>query len=238
MKIILLAAGRGTRISRYIQERPKCTVSLNDNQTLIEYTISLFKQYGFDDISIILGYRQEVIRELLSEQNVKFYYNPFYDVTNSLASLWFAKEELTDDLLIMNADVFLDTKTLDLILAEKKTPVLFSDESRKAEADYKFYYENDLLIKYGKELALEETTGEYIGVAKIAKSVLPIFKDKLEKKIACQEHGQWWEDVLYSLIGEQTIYVSSVTGSFWAEVDYIEDYENILKFMKEEGSCR
>ncbi|WP_153056029.1 NTP transferase domain-containing protein, partial [Streptococcus suis] len=70
MKIILLAAGRGTRISRYIQDRPKCTVNLTEKQTLIEYTVSMFNRYGFDDISIILGYRQDVIREVLKDYNV------------------------------------------------------------------------------------------------------------------------------------------------------------------------
>ncbi|AWX95203.1 TPA: phosphocholine cytidylyltransferase family protein [Streptococcus suis] len=232
MKIILLAAGRGTRISRYIQDRPKCTVNLTEKQTLIEYTVSMFNRYGFDDISIILGYRQDVIREVLKDYNVKFYYNPFYDVTNSIASLWFAREELNDDLFIMNADVFLDTKTLDKILSEKKSPVLFSDESRKEEADYKFYYEAEKLIKYGKELSVEETTGEYIGAAIINKEFLPKFNRTLLNKINHQEHGQWWEEILYSMTRDESIYVSSVTGNFWAEVDYIEDYENIISFVK------
>lgn len=231
MKIILLAAGRGTRISRYIQDRPKCTVPLKGEQTLIEYTISLFNRYGFDDISIILGYKQEVIRDVLKDYKVKFYYNPFYDVTNSLASIWFAKDELDDDLLIMNADVFLDTTTLDLILAEKKAPVLFSDESRKEEADYKFYYEGDTLMRFGKELTVAETTGEYIGVARINKEFLPDFRASMIQKINHQDHGQWWEDILYSMVGEKDIYVSPVTGNFWAEVDYVEDYENILNFV-------
>ncbi|MFH0422998.1 NTP transferase domain-containing protein [Streptococcus sp. A11] len=232
MKIILLAAGRGTRISRYIQDRPKCTVNLTENQTLIEYTISMFNHYGFHDISIILGYRQHAIREVLKNYDVKFYYNPFYDVTNSIASLWFAQEELDDDLFIMNADVFLDTNTLDKILEEKKSPVLFSDESRKEEADYKFYYESDTLMRYGKDLTVEETTGEYIGAAIIRKEFLPKFKEKLLDKINRQEHGQWWEEILYSMTEKEPIYVSPVTGNFWAEVDYVEDYENILEFVR------
>ena len=40
----------------------------------------------------------------------------------------------------------------------------------------------------------------------------------------------WWEDVLYSFVEERSIYVRDIQGMFWAEVDYIEDYERILKF--------
>lgn len=41
MKVLLLAAGRGTRISRYLAGNPKCTVDIG-GQKLIQYTIELF----------------------------------------------------------------------------------------------------------------------------------------------------------------------------------------------------
>lgn len=54
-----------------------------------------------------------MIREVLADKGVSFFYNPFYDVTNSIASAWFAKEFLTgDDLLIMNGDVYLEENCL------------------------------------------------------------------------------------------------------------------------------
>lgn len=231
MKAILLAAGRGTRISRYIQDKPKCMVSIGDT-TLIEYTIDLFRRNGIEDISMVLGYEHNKIRDLLEGKGIKLYYNPFYDVTNSIASLWFAKDELTDeDVLIMNADVFMEQSVLDIVLQEKKSPVLFSDDSKIENADYKFYYENDILKKYGKGLTIEETTGEYVGIAKLRADFIPTFLDKLEEKISKQHHSQWWEDVLYDMTVQRDIYVKNVAGNFWAEVDYIEDYENILSFV-------
>lgn len=236
MKLLLLAAGRGTRISRYLNGQPKCLVDIG-NTSLIEYTINLFKKNNITDIGICLGYKENLIREKLRNENIKFYLNPFYDVTNSIASLWFAKDFIKgrEDVLIMNGDVFLEQKTLDLILDETRSPVLFSDESRKEEADYKFYYEKEILIKYGKALSLEETTGEYVGIAKLKGEFLTEFLKRLEKKIMTQCHGEWWEDILYSMVDEKDIYIKPVTGNFWAEVDYIEDYERIIEFMKNKG---
>ena len=46
----------------------------------------------------------------------------------------------------------------------------------------------------------------------------------------------WWEDVLYSFVGERPIYVEDVAGRFWAEVDFIEDYERILEFRNVKGA--
>jgi len=234
MKLLMLAAGRGTRISRHLDNIPKCTVDLNGTP-LIKYTVDLFKKNGVTDISVVVGYEGDQIREVLKNDDITFYENPFYDVTNSIASIWFARDFLhDDDIMIMNADVFLEQATLDIILNEKRSPVLFADSSRKEEGDYFFYYENDLLMKYGKELKGDDITGEYVGIAKLEKDFMPIFINKLDKLIHNQKHDLWWENILYEMIPNEDVYVKEVTGNFWAEVDYLDDYQRILDFIESE----
>lgn len=235
MKALLLAAGRGTRISRNIDGRPKCTVRLDANTTLIEYSIDLLQRKGIDDITIALGYRGDVIRETLSGSRVKFVENPFYDVTNSIASLWFAREELkdADHFLLMNGDVFLSEQALDAVLSEKRSPVLFYDITRREGADYKFFCQGDRIVKYGKELSLEETSGEYVGCAVFADQFLGTFVLRLEELIRTQKHSMWWEDVLYSMSAEYPILAKDVEGAFWGEIDFVEDYERIMAFYRD-----
>lgn len=235
MRVLILAAGRGTRISRYLSGNPKCTVDIGGRK-LIEYTVDLLKSRGIKNIGIVLGYRHEIIEEILKDRQVKFYYNPFFDVTNSIASAWFAKDFfVNEDMLIMNGDVFLEEELLDVILKSKKTPVMFADRTRRAEADYKFFYKDGILLKYGKNLKLEETTAEYIGIAKMEGAFVSLFTKRLDEMINNQMHSVWWENVLYTMTESQNIYVEDVEKKFWAEVDYIEDYERILKFVKEQG---
>ena len=50
--------------------------------------------------------------------------------------------------------------------------------------------------------------------------------------IASQQHGVWWENVLYSLSDQRFIEIRDIGGRFWAEVDYIEDYERISEFVR------
>lgn len=233
MKLLMLAAGRGTRISKHLDNIPKCTVDIN-GKPLIKYTVDLFKKNGITDISIVVGYEGDQIREVLKNDDVTFYDNPFYDVTNSIASVWFAQDFMHgDDMLIMNADVFLEQSTLDIILCEQKSPVLFADSSRKEEGDYLFYYEDELLIKYGKELTGNDITGEYVGIAKLDEDFMDVFLKKMNKLIQSQKHNLWWENILYEMIPNENIYVKEVTGNFWAEVDYLDDYERILDFVNE-----
>lgn len=230
MKVLLLAAGRGTRISRYLSGNPKCTVDIGDQQ-LIRYTLELFHKKGINDIGIVLGYRANVLHNIVAEYDVKCFYNPFFDVTNSIASAWFAKDYLADadDTLIMNADVYLEEALLDRIIACEKSPVMFADGTRKEEADYKFKYENGILLKYGKELVGDDISGEYIGIGKFSKEFMPEFLEQLTSLIDSQNHSIWWENILYSMVGSRPVYVEEMDGLFWAEVDYVEDYERILK---------
>ena len=231
MKALLLAAGKGSRISRYLHGKPKCTVDICGTP-LIKYTIDTLRKKGINDIAIVTGYNHTIIEELLENEGVRFYYNPFYDVTNSIASAWFAKEFIEgEDIMIMNADVFCEETLYDKILSVDKNPVMFADSSRKQEADYKFYYENDVLLKYGKELEGNDISGEYVGIAKLKADFLPAFTDRLNSMINTQQNTVWWENVLYSMVDEKNILVCDVAGDFWAEVDYIEDYNRIIDFV-------
>ncbi|MGD1062054.1 MAG: phosphocholine cytidylyltransferase family protein [Terracidiphilus sp.] len=235
MKAILLAAGRGTRISRCIDGKPKCTIPLGEAVTLIEYTIDLFHRNGIADVTVVLGYQGYVIRAILAGRNVRFVENPFYDVTNSIASLWFARSTFAacSDFLIMNGDVFLSQQALDAVLEEDRSPVLFYDTTRREGADYKFQCDGDRLVQYGKDLSLDETSGEYIGCARFGSEFTGTFVARLEELIRTQSHSMWWEDVLYSLTPERGIIARDLAGAFWGEVDYIEDYERITAYCRE-----
>ena len=233
MKALLLAAGKGTRISRYLGGRPKCTVDIG-GIPLIRYTVDMLRKKGIEKIGICTGYEHACIEELLKDDRIDFFCNPFFEVTNSLASAWFAKDFLAgdEDVLIMNADVFCEESVYDELLSLDKSPVMLADSTRKEEADYKFYYENNRLLKYGKELSGDDITGEYVGIAKLRHDFLPQFLAGLSRMVDGGEYTVWWENVLYALSEEQPVFVHDIAGKFWAEVDYIEDYERILNFRK------
>lgn len=234
MKAIVLAAGRGTRISKLIGDIPKCTVDVC-GKPLIKRTIELFKANGINEICMVLGYKQDIVSENVNGYALKKYYNPFYHVTNSIASLWFAKDEFDgkEDLLICNGDVFWTQKLMDVILNENRDIVMLADKSKADSGDYFFKTKNGILLDYGKELTRENRDCEYVGIAKINKENVLKFRERLIKMIEGQESDKWWENVLYSMTSERDIYVKDVDGAFWAEVDYIEDYNKILDYVKE-----
>lgn len=230
MKVFILAAGVGTRISRIAQGKPKCLLEMGDG-TLIRQMITRLHNHGLTDITLITGYKRELIEQELGGL-VRYRHNPFYHVTNSIASLWFARDLLEDDVLVTNGDLFYEDRLLDAILADRREVVMLADTTRIAGADYRFRFDGDRIVRYGKDIPDEQTHGEYVGIASVRASFLPLFKRRLEELIARQETGKWWEDVLYSFIPEGVpIHYRDVAGTFWAEVDYVEDYDRILEWI-------
>jgi len=104
-KAILMAAGRGTRISRTIGGSCKCTLDVG-GVPLIRHTAAMLLKHGIET-HIVVGYQKELVFAALEGLPVAFHENIFHSVTNSIASLWWAKEELRGDSVILgNADVF------------------------------------------------------------------------------------------------------------------------------------
>jgi len=139
---------------------------------------------------VVVGYKREMVIEALEGLDVTFYYNPFYRATNSMASLWFARDfmDANDDLILGNADVFWDQDILDLLTSDEREAVMLSDISRVDVGDYFFRTENERIVAYGKELTREERDCEFAlsevwakggeGGIELAKKVL----ETIEKK--------------------------------------------------------
>lgn len=234
MKVLIMAAGVGSRISRHLQNHPKCCVDIQ-GKALIKHTFELLNRKGITNIALVTGYQEKYIHQALEGFQYARYYNPFFRVANSISSVWFARDFLTanDDLLIMNGDVFMEESVLSTILDEEHSPVLLSDSTRIEDADYRFRWEDNELRKYGKELSNDETTGEYVGIAKLKKEHILPFRQGVIDAVSTEDYNCWWEDILYRTVDQgEKVYINDIAGKFWAEVDYIEDYQRIKDFVE------
>lgn len=239
MKAYILAAGRGTRISKYIPNIPKCTVDVG-GQPLIRRTAEMLLMNHIQPV-VIVGYRHKEVERVLEGLPVRIVYNPFYDVTNSIGSLWMAENAgvfTQEDCIVANGDVYWSQEILDFVLKQPEEIFLLADSDRVYDGDYFFGTEHGMLRRYGKELTIEERDCEYTGIASMKKSFVPVFLGKLNELIDAQCHGKWWEDAIYSLCVSRDIPVKDIKGYFWAEVDFIEDYRRILDYISEKTGIR
>ena len=83
MKVIILAAGMGSRLRPLTNDKPKCMIKLL-GQTLIERQIKIFHSYGINDITIVTGYKSKVV----DIPDVNYVNNVNYETTNMNESLF------------------------------------------------------------------------------------------------------------------------------------------------------
>lgn len=231
MKAILMAAGMGTRISTKTNE-PKSLLDIG-NGPLIRHTVTMLLKHNIS-VCICLGFKGDHIRKALAGLDVTYYENPFYKVTNSIASLWFAKEELRceEDIILGNADVFWQEDILQILLDSKEDILLLGDQSRCKTGDYFFQCDNGILCSYGKEMPESLRSCEYVGLAKLSSSFLDSFYAQMIKLVSRGDYHLWWENTVYEMIEERPIRVCDIYPHYWSEIDVIEDYENILSYVK------
>lgn len=225
MKAILLAAGVGKRTLDIFEGKPKCLAELGNGTSLLSYTIKSLKSFGFEEVIIVTGYHNSFIqKEIEKYPFVKEIYNPFFNVTNSLGSLWFAKSYLNDDCFIMNADVYLSTDSYKAILKNNDTTIFF-DSSKIEGADYRFLLKDGKLVKHGKDLKDDETSGEYVGCCLISKKDIEKFKSTLVSMASNNEYDLWWENILYNNVEDFNPHFADLKSTKWGEIDNIKDYE-------------
>jgi len=77
MKAVILAAGKGTRLNPITSLRPKPMIPIG-GKPLLEHTILNLRDIGVQEILIIVGYKEEIIKNYfgngLSKFNIKIDY--------------------------------------------------------------------------------------------------------------------------------------------------------------------
>ena len=234
MKAIIMAAGVGSRLKEINGDKPKCLIEA-DGVTLISRSISLLQRRGISDITVITGYKSELIHAEL-QSRVNYLHNPFFQVTNSIASLWLAKELLCEDVILMNADLYYEMAVLDTAIAQTDHAVMLSDCTRIDDADFRFSVRGNRILKTGNKLSNQETDCEYVGIVRIDNTFITAFRSRLEEMIAQGDFRNWWEGVLYAFIGDGIdIFHKDVEGAFWTEVDHLDDYHRLVQWNGSHG---
>ena len=238
MKAIILAAGKGSRISDSIGPVPKSTLEIN-GEPLIRTTLKKLLARNIDT-SVCTGYRSEKIHDALSELNVTYFHNPFFDVTNNIASLWFSQSFMSDDdCIIISADVVFDDSLLNHLICEEGDLVMATDSSRINDGDYFFSVDsNGSIIKYGPDVPIEERYCEYVGISKVSAAAVAEFRNRLNSMIMNGEHQCYWENVFFTFIGDEKykLRIADIAGSSWREIDRIEDYRKAIDQFSQKGA--
>ena len=236
LKVIILAAGEGTRLRPYTLDRPKCMVEI-DGVSLIDRQLEVLKSEGIDDIVIIGGYKSE----MLKRGDIKLKVNDRYFETNMVWTLFSAEEELEGDIIVSYGDIVYSKNILKALIKSKADIAVTID--MKWEGYWRERNENPLddaetlkLRKDGtiseigqKPSSLEEIEGQYMGLMKFSsegvRQIKSAFHSALEsgKLLGKEVENSYMTDLLQFIVSIGGKVASVQIDEDWVEVDTVED---------------
>lgn len=107
MKAIILTAGEGTRMRPLTTTRPK-TMLITGGKPLIQYNIESLRDAGIKDITLVVGYKKEIIQEYFddgSEFGVKINYAVQKGQHGTAHAIESAKEFIDESFIVLNGDI-------------------------------------------------------------------------------------------------------------------------------------
>ena len=166
MKAVILAAGKSTRLHPLTLKTPKCLLEIDDGLTILEFQIHLLNELNINDILVVTGFESQKIIDKVRDK-ARFAYYPDYSKTNNLHTLNFVNKELSDDMLIMFADVVLSIGLLEKSIRSLDDYNLIIDDNDISDKTMRVKINDKSIYDIGSHIPVSEGDANFIGVAKV-----------------------------------------------------------------------
>jgi len=229
VKAIILAAGRGSRLKGFTNNRPKCLNEVN-GLPMLEWQIAALKAGGVSSIVIVTGYKAP----MLEKYNAKTIKNENWETTNMVSSLLCASEEFNQALIVSYSDILYSTDVISSLCKQNKDAVIVYDTNWKelweARFDEPLNDAESLTVDqagYIKDIGrkvtqIKDIQGQYLGLMLYSPAALSWIKDL----ISCGKYNIDKMDMttLIRLLinGGYPISSMAIHGG-WCEIDTPDD---------------
>jgi len=247
MKVIIIAAGTGTRLGKKKSELPKALLEVN-SQTILSRQISILKKIGIEEIVVITGPYSEKFPSI----DVTYVNDRDYDEHDILGSLIVAKDYIEGDIIITYSDILFDTIILEQIIQQECDIGISIDMDWKkayegrtlhpsTEAENVLLDDDKNILKIQKNIkSHEESVGEFLGLVKLSSNGAKIIADKFEYLLT-NHKGKFHDaislkkayitDFIQELINSKIIVTPIFISGKWCEIDTNQDLERAQKMF-------
>jgi len=236
VKLVVLAAGQGTRLRPLTDLIPKCMVPLRDTP-LLKHQIDAARSIGVSDIHVVAGYREDVIQY----EGITKHINHAFATTNMVSSLFAAETALQGDVVISYGDIVYRPAVLTRLIQCEAPAAVVVDEGWRpywaarmddplSDAETMKLNADGTIAELGKKAnSYDEIQGQYIGLIKFAsEAICPIrdFYHCLDRKATYEgnDFDNMYMTTFLQLIADQLMPIQAVKiMNGWIEVDCPDD---------------
>lgn len=246
MRAVILAAGSGSRLAPYTEDRPKALVEVR-GKPILRYSLENLISLGIRDICVVTGYRSEAFSRFTLPP-LRYFHNPAFAETNMLASLFCAESALEGEVVVSYGDIIYETRVLRRLLEDKSDISVILDDGWLEQ----WKLRNDDPLKDAETLRLgpgnriveigdkprdySQIESQYIGLLKFSPRGLVLLKEAY-RALQREDCGQpalrgrpfkklFFTDMLQILADRHPDAVRGVRiDRGWFEIDTVRDYD-------------
>ncbi len=231
---IILSAGQGKRLLPLTEECPKCMLRVA-GKSILEWQVQALLAAQIDKLFIITGFNSDLVEAHIQDRfgaerdRIDIVYNPFYSISDNLASCWMARHAMDEDFILLNGDTLFEPALLDTVLRSEPAPVTLTVDFKDSYDNDDMRVElNDFMVKsVSKTLPDEHTNAESIGLLYFRGKGTALFREHLDRQMK-QGTGLrlWFLSVVDALARQSLVRACSINGHRWCEIDFKRDLEN------------
>ena len=237
MKAFILAAGVSRRLYPHTYDIPKCLLEVG-GKPIIHYQLEALKNLGVIDITMIVGYHREMlminVEKNFPDLNFNFVINHHYFETNTAYSIHIGRDKLDSQVLLMNADVIYPKALLEKVFSSNYKTVLAVDIKACGKEEVKVIDGGqNKIVAIGKDLIEEQCLGEFIGVAKLSKDFVEIFRRSISDLVDAGGKNDYFEAAIQPLLDKVDTHFIDISEYPCLEIDFLEDLESARELFKD-----
>ncbi|HPV05300.1 MAG TPA: phosphocholine cytidylyltransferase family protein [Myxococcota bacterium] len=223
-RAIILCAGISSRIFELTKGLPKGLMEVQ-GEPVVGRIIRLLNGAGVTDITLVVGYREELFRERFPGCN--FVTNPEYRATNTCVSLELAlRTGETDSVFVINGDVYFEEGILQQMLSSGNGTVAAVSRHPLTDEEIKVFNQDGMVTKIGKHLNEDLAYGEAFGIYLMS----PRFAVYMKRELNLLNNPKvFYEAAMDRLLsGGHEMHILDVGNAIVQELDFPADYAALM----------
>ena len=229
MKALILNSGLGSRMGDLTKEHPKCMTEIAPGETIVSRQLRLLSEAGIRDVVMTTGVFADVLQDYCESLGlplrITYVLNPRCRETNYIYSIYCAREELEDDILLMHGDLVFGRDVLEDMLSSRVSRMTVSSTAPLPEKDFKAVLDGDLIRKVGVEFFDQAAAAQPLYF--LRKEDWLLWLGKITEFCEAGTTKVYAENALNELDGAAGIHAYDTKDRLCGEIDNPEDLERM-----------
>jgi len=231
MKALIVTAGKGTRMG--VGEETNKSLLLIGDKSILMHSLDALAQHDIHKVCVVVGHCGDKVTEAVGDRAVCIN-NPEYAAKGIVVSIACAREQLYgEEFIFLTGDVFYESRILEHCRStQADIAVLYEKKDSYAEEDSKLSIAGNKIVRMGKHLSAEETSGEFGHMIKFSKEGSKILFDEIDRFISRGDTKTYLMDVINAIIERGILVTPLDIGDLpKIDIDFPEELERARVHM-------